>query len=413
MAWTLGLAIDFASGLSFSLLGAWILTLRPRRSGNVAFAAFLISFGAFWMAKNLDGAYAHPVLQALDATFGVTTAVALALGLRHIPQRVHRRERWALLVPFALLLLLVIYIVVSQFAFWQDEFGTRLAMAEWIAFLTLGYTLATAGIIWGLRYRSAPAYGRREYAILTSALLLYGSFITAAWFAEVVQARHAYAGFWWLDALIAAAYVVLPTLLWLWNVITRPDKRLARNTLIVTATASTLGILLTTAGVTQDGPPGVLRLLSTLFLVVAVLRGQFLDVDTKMRWTINRGALAAIFVAVFFVVGEGAQELLTPQMGPWLGILAAGLLVFALAPLQRLTERVGDALVPGGRPVATLGSSERIEIYRNQLRTAWTDGSLSIDERRLLEGLRGQLGISTEEATRIESEWLGEAGRHA
>jgi hypothetical protein len=95
------------------------------------------------------------------------------------------------------------------------------------------------------------------------------------------------------------------------------------------------------------------------------------------------------------------------------GIVAAGALLFALTPLQHAAERVASAAVPGAKPVAAMSGADRARLYREQARFMWQDGQLSEDERRALLHLRDQLGLSRDEAARLEEEALGERARAA
>ncbi|MGQ0537237.1 MAG: hypothetical protein ACT4PT_14335 [Methanobacteriota archaeon] len=144
-------------------------------------------------------------------------------------------------------------------------------------------------------------------------------------------------------------------------------------------------------------------LVYVVFLGHGGLRGVLLDVDVKIRWTLRQSTVAATFVAVFFVVSEFAKTFFAERAGLYLGVLAAGALVFVLAPLQRVAERFAEAAMPGKAPAA-LDEAERLALYREQLSAAWADGVLTKDERNLLERLRERLGIAPEEATRIEGE---------
>lgn len=140
------------------------------------------------------------------------------------------------------------------------------------------------------------------------------------------------------------------------------------------------------------------------FLARGIFRGRILDIDVKIRWTVKQSTVAGVFVGVFLVVAQLAQNLLSESLGWAVGGLAAGLLLFALAPVQRLAERVASAALPGVRSVGEMSPDERRAVYRDTARLAWSDGTLSMDERQLLEGLRARLGITPDDALRLERE---------
>ncbi|HEV8359740.1 MAG TPA: hypothetical protein VGR28_04710, partial [Candidatus Thermoplasmatota archaeon] len=136
----------------------------------------------------------------------------------------------------------------------------------------------------------------------------------------------------------------------------------------------------------------------------ALLRHQIFGIDLKLRFAVRQSTLAAAFVGLFFVVSEAAQQFFASEVGPALGIAAAGMLLFALAPLQAFAERVARATVPNAKPALQLEPGEKAVIFRDAARTAWADGILDKNERAMLEQLRVTLGLSREEAGHIEHE---------
>lgn len=142
----------------------------------------------------------------------------------------------------------------------------------------------------------------------------------------------------------------------------------------------------------------------TLIVTYAVVRHELFGIESKIKWTVKRGTMAAIFLGIFFVVAQIAQNLLSERFGWWLGGAAAGLLLFAVAPLQRFAQRVADAAMPGVKPFSDLQKSERYEMYREMATNAWIDGSLSKKERRILDGAAHRLGLRPDEVVVIERE---------
>ena len=145
----------------------------------------------------------------------------------------------------------------------------------------------------------------------------------------------------------------------------------------------------------------------------AVLRHQLFDLDVRARFVVKQGTLAGSFFAVFFIVSEGLQTLIenmsnNDQLGqfskysPILGVLGAGVFVFATHPLHRFAERLSQRTVPHGKPLADMTHPERLELYREQTELAWLDGHLERKERLLLDTLRARLGLSEEEGAQIE-----------
>ncbi|HLE47443.1 MAG TPA: hypothetical protein VI818_04025 [Candidatus Thermoplasmatota archaeon] len=161
---------------------------------------------------------------------------------------------------------------------------------------------------------------------------------------------------------------------------------------------------------------GIGRIFFPLVVTYAIARQAQANLDPfaldyKMKITVRRGAIGGIFLAMFFVVSEGAQNLLEALAGAnsqwrqWsslIGIFGAGLPVFALSPLQRLGDRLSTTVLPDARPLADLTPDDRLRLYREQAEIAWADGALTRKERLLLDKLRDRLQLATEVAAKVE-----------
>lgn len=141
----------------------------------------------------------------------------------------------------------------------------------------------------------------------------------------------------------------------------------------------------------------------------AILRHQLFDIDVRIKWTLKQSTVAAVFIGLFFVVSESAAQFFSERVGTYLGIVAAGTLVFVIAPLQHFAQRVADRAMPGVKPVGERTDDERLMLYREQLGAAYADGAVNASERALLEHLRARLGIDAEAAMRVETAVGGEA----
>ncbi|HVM44426.1 MAG TPA: hypothetical protein VM582_00720 [Candidatus Thermoplasmatota archaeon] len=150
--------------------------------------------------------------------------------------------------------------------------------------------------------------------------------------------------------------------------------------------------------------PPVVSIVFVVLLAVGVLRTQLFDIDLRIKWTIRQGTVAAAFVAVFFVVSESAAAFFEGRAGTYVGIAAAGLLVFALAPLQRAAERFSDRAMPDVRPTSEYVAYKKLEVYRAALEGALADARVAPREREILDRRRAKLGISSEDADAMERE---------
>lgn len=147
--------------------------------------------------------------------------------------------------------------------------------------------------------------------------------------------------------------------------------------------------------------------LSLVFMAVlsyGILRTQLFDIDLRLKLTLSRGAVAGTFVAVFFAVAELAQSVLTDALGWALGGLAAGLLLFALSPLQRAAERFANAALPHASGSEEYVAARKFFVYRAALESALAEGGMSGRERSMLASLQRELGIRAEDAAQMERE---------
>ena len=148
--------------------------------------------------------------------------------------------------------------------------------------------------------------------------------------------------------------------------------------------------------------------LGTLFYVpliaYGILRTKLFDIDLRIRWTIKQSTLAAMIVVLMFVLSEGAERLLSSDLGNVGSLIVAALVVFALTPLQRFAERVATAAMPNTKNTPEYTSFRKMQVYEEALTEAQFEEGISEKERALLVRLRDSLGISESDAEAIEGE---------
>lgn len=139
-------------------------------------------------------------------------------------------------------------------------------------------------------------------------------------------------------------------------------------------------------------------------IAYGILRSQLFDIDLKIRWTIKQSTVASVFIAVVFVVSEGASQFLSDELGAVTGLLAAGVLMFFLAPLQRFAERVASSAMPNTKNTPEYEMFRKLQVYESALIEAHYEEGVSDRERALLDRLRDSLGVSEADAQAIELE---------
>lgn len=142
-------------------------------------------------------------------------------------------------------------------------------------------------------------------------------------------------------------------------------------------------------------------LLAVPLIAYGILKTQLFDIDLKIQWTIRQSTIAGAFVAVFYVVTEGADRLFEAELGTWVGLLASAFLIFFLAPLQRFAERFAGAVMPNTSDTPEYSAYRKMQVYEAALTDA-LPGGISEKERALLSHLRESLGLAAADADALE-----------
>ena len=136
----------------------------------------------------------------------------------------------------------------------------------------------------------------------------------------------------------------------------------------------------------------------------AVLKAQLFDIDLRLKATMRRSVVASIFLAVFLVITQLAQNVLSNQLGVLVGGMATGLLLFALTPLQRVSERLANAAMPKVSDTEAYQSFRKLEVYKEAVQSFAAGGRLSARERAALDRIQKKLRLSAGLVRRIHDE---------
>jgi hypothetical protein len=146
----------------------------------------------------------------------------------------------------------------------------------------------------------------------------------------------------------------------------------------------------------------------TLFYVpliaYGILRTQLFDIDLRIRWTIKQSTIAAAVLAIVYLVSEGASRLLSAELGNVAGLFAAAVVVYFMAPLQRIAERVASAAMPNTVNTPEYAAFRKLQVYEAAVAEALQGDGISQRERALLNRLRESLGILPGDAAAVERE---------
>ncbi len=144
--------------------------------------------------------------------------------------------------------------------------------------------------------------------------------------------------------------------------------------------------------------------LAVPLIAYGILRTQLFDIDLRIRWTIKQSTLATVFVTLIFLISEGADRFLSAELGNFAGLLAAAVVVFFLAPLQRFAEGVASVAMPNTENTPEYAAHRKMQVYEAAFAEAQQEGGVSDKERSLLNRLRDSLDISLSDAETLERE---------
>ncbi len=392
--------VHIASGVAFVLLGllvAWVGRGRPDGSGATRMAPANRAFAIFAGAHGLTliAIYAIYVVDLPRMTYAWTLVVlelatfaGLVLLARTFPVSLGPGSRPAILVG----------ILVGSLEFAAGLSGiTGGESAGGIAgVFTIGLV---RGGMWGLvamqamRYPGASPSLRRAHVAVAVALVLERAYGAGTRLAVAEPPTVS----WIVIAAVNFGIPIIIASLWLWRASAAGDPRTGRNLAFITLGMVVLAMVL--VPMEQFSIYWIVlafaRICAVLILAHAIVRHQILGIDVKARWTISRGTIAAVFLAVFFIAGEAAQQFFGAALdSAYLGIVAAGMLVFALAPLQRLADGLAVRAVPVDKGGMKTGMTPAEETFAMIARRLAADGEISADDEMTLARLATELGLS-------------------
>jgi hypothetical protein len=404
-------------------LAVWLLWLNPHHAANRAFAAFLVARGGVIVANRAIDENDGPGWDVASRALLLAT-VPLIVILLVTYVRPASRRRFTIVAALMAFLLIVeaFYLVVPCAAECSVE-GRR-----WIGplgLLTFGLTpaLGTSGLLLVIRARRAARDQRGADLLLGAAFALNSLLVssTSLTFEALSPpgslARLYYPSPWTIPSLALVGFAIIPSIVALVLVAIGVGRTVSMVTLASALVIGGIGIVTGASPLIGDQATnsalslaGVALLMLPAMGTYALLRHGLFDIDLRIKNTVHRGMVGGAFLAVFFIVAQVAQNYLSEAMGYLAGGVAAGILLFALRPLEHAGERIADRLFPHVRSVSQMGDDERVALYRGQASLAWADGVLDPSERRMLDDLRVRLQLSHEQAALLERESLSLGG---
>lgn len=406
--------VNGTAGLLLGSLGVWVAMVRPRRLSNVAFGIFLALFGFGFLVNHFVAVWDEVPDGWQFITAGLLwgpACAALVVAVLQFPLPLERRlRRWAALAGLGCLATMAIILP----ALWADSardgvqdgllLGYQLGRA---AFACLVIFCFGAAAVLALRFAAErDGWQRRRIGLAGLALGIYlGSVTGTGPFTSGTSPldRNDLA---LASTAVDTAWTILLVVLWLAATRAGPHARLARNVALAHLVFACLGLLIVASQFQLWGLErawhGIARLAAFSILAYAILKGRLLGIDRPARFVISSSLLLALLAAVFAVATKVAENLLTDSLGLLVGGVAAGLILLAVKPLERIGRTLAGRAIPSMAP-----EQESLSIYREQATLAWRDGTMTARERLLLDNLRSRLGVTASDAHRVEGEVLG------
>jgi hypothetical protein len=385
------------SGFLVALLGIWMLRLQPRNAGTLGFGLFAFGLGLGVGVQNFFTVafeeFTTPGYAVAGLLFGPTLAGLAILGTRY------PRDARATPAEVGLAALPALFVVAFGLEVLGDIGRNFIGDPLVDTVAGLGGRAALYGghaVMWwavtllALRARRAQPAAAGQMAVMAASLALFPCMFLGN---NVVDDPYLY-----VTPVAAAA---------LWLRAAAAGKPHARSLALLLLGAVLFAAIIWASDVFPAAwLYGLARVATVLLLSYAILRRQLLGIDVKVKWTLKQSTVAAAFIGVFFIVSESASTFFAEEggLGAYMGIAAAGFLVFVMAPLQRAAEGIANAAMPGVKAAGEMSRDERAAVYRDAALQAWSDGSLDRNERALLDRLQGSLGLDRDEAMRIEQE---------
>ncbi len=407
-ALTIGVVVNALSGVLMIGLGIFVASVKGGGRWNKYFALFAVAFGSAWIIDNLTREVDHYVTGGRYG-FGACLVVA-AIGLLLMvlaypePWRTASRRIRTMAVTAGIG-------VGASFALvqmtGQPAVTGALENGSLIAF-RIGHSVFSA-VVWGALFLFALRFGavrddtarvRSQYAIMSTSLIPFPAFVLG--YASLLYGPTNTASY--LALALTVTVILSYAAAWGWSLRGKSSSTV-RWIPLLAAGVALIGML--SAGWVNNPGFGIARTLTVVILAYAILRHQLLGIDVKVRWGISKTTLAGIFVAVFFVTSEVAQQFFGERLGgPYVGIIAAGLLVFAIAPLSRFADGLAAKAVPLATThvAPTSASQEPEDLYRIALRVALRDRRITRNEEIDLHRLAAGLGIEPARAHELLAE---------
>lgn len=380
----------WGAGIGLMALGAFVAFHTPSTRTSVAFGLFAILWGARPVVLAMTPEPQTDIELLVASALQILAVPPLLYFATHFPRPLSRADGPAVLLAVALAATIAGGTTLSMLLEVRGlSMLRRLELVSQLAIVVPQWALL---VLLARRASAEPdAALLRQYVIVSFGLMLFPNLVVGDDYANPI---------FFASCMLGPTAI---TVAWIANARAGVLPAASRNLAILSLALP--AVMMVRQAFYEDAVSGRFLGAAALVLLVvvlayAVLRLGMFGLDVKVRWTLRQSTIGAMFVAVFVVASELAQTLVSDTAGPYLGVFAAGTLVFAMAPLQRVAERIATSAVPLAAD-ASSAVTERTEAYRSAVAMALADGVLTRDEERHLAKLATALRLGHEEALTI------------
>lgn len=396
----LSYVINAVAALTFIVVGALLLALRPARAGAVGFAAFALTAGAQHLFGNLAGVVEGGALAVLFAKLQYPFVLVAPLFIVYAALSYHGRVGIGWLAPFGFVAAAGAGVMAAAPRLLFDASGFETSVGTLLFSVPYFASIAVAGALLVARYaRETSPRLRVELLLLICALLPYLAYAMAAtvplvWFFEPYVA--------W--SLLALALGCLAVVLWTSVVLWRSGSRAARALAALDVAVAAIGIAQTTLIQEFAYFGGVLRFAAALLLGYGLLKHHVFGIDLGVKKGLAGAIAAGIVVAGFFLASEAAESLIEARTGSAAaGVVVAVALLVVETRVTHAGRRVAQRILPTVDATQAYFDARRDTVYRSAWESAAHDGRVTERERALLDVLARELGLTSDERSRIET----------
>ncbi len=403
------LVVQMVSSFLYIALGVWVLTLRPRRRQTVLLGLFAVSFGMVFAPLNIlmlfDLVEGQSLTQQiLQAPLQLVTSLLLLALVVSIPRP---------LVDIRLLWITLGIGIFWEAISWLVQVFAPVPLELELVLGIPNVVLNTAILLLVMRAHPRRARESNEVVQLTLLVLALASlfaFVGGMRLPAMAESFSTGDLRTFVQVLIVVMFWVLVAGLCGWNMVRaeKETERIHRTAMLgvlgLVAAGAVYQVLFPGVNPGHNIMRGVMRTLGVGLLAYGILRHDLAGLDAKVRWGVSKTTVAGVFIATFFVAGELAESFFGEILGSqYVGVLAAGLLVFFLAPIQRVADQIAARAVPADSGPVPLDAEET---YRVTVGKFLADGEINRSEERHLARLAARLGIDAERAFEIHDEVL-------